>query len=46
MAKKKKQSLKPSMTLVEDVDALIAGEELSEEFRDRAVTIFEAAVTF
>ena len=29
----------------EDVDALIAGEELSEEFRDRAVTIFEAAVT-
>lgn len=29
----------------EDVDALIAGEELSEEFRDRAKTIFEAAVT-
>ena len=29
----------------EDVDALIAGEELSEEFRERAVTIFEAAVT-
>ncbi len=29
----------------EDVDALIAGEELSEEFRERAATIFEAAVT-
>ena len=29
----------------EDVDALVAGEELSEEFRERAVTIFEAAVT-
>ena len=28
-----------------DVDALVGGEELSEEFRDRAVTIFEAAVT-
>lgn len=29
----------------EDVDALVAGEELSEEFRERAKTIFEAAVT-
>lgn len=29
----------------EDVDALIAGEELSEEFRERAATIFEAVVT-
>tara|TARA_X000000368_G_scaffold72566_1_gene53098 strand:+ start:1770 stop:2819 length:1050 start_codon:yes stop_codon:yes gene_type:complete len=29
----------------EDVDALVAGEELSEEFRQRAATIFEAAVT-
>ena len=29
----------------EDVNALVAGEELSEEFRERAVTIFEAAVT-
>ena len=28
----------------EDVDALVAGEELSEEFREKAVTIFEAAV--
>ena len=29
----------------EDVNALVAGEELSEEFREKAVTIFEAAVT-
>ena len=29
----------------EDVNALVAGEELSEEFRVRAATIFEAAVT-
>ena len=29
----------------QDVDALVSGEELSEEFRERAVTIFEAAVT-
>ena len=29
----------------EDVDALVAGEELSEEFRLKAATIFEAVVT-
>lgn len=29
----------------QDVDALVYGEDLSEEFRDRAKTIFEAAVT-
>ena len=29
----------------QDVDALVAGEDLSEEFRERAVTIFEAVVT-
>lgn len=28
----------------EDVDALVAGEELSEEFKEKAATIFEAAV--
>ena len=28
----------------QDVDALVSGEELSEEFRERAVTIFEAAL--
>ena len=42
MARKR---LLPSTTFTEDVDALIAGEELSEEFRERAATIFEAAVT-
>ena len=29
----------------QDVDALVSGEELSEEFRVKAATIFEAAVT-
>jgi hypothetical protein len=29
----------------EDVDALVSGEELSEEFKERAKTIFEAVVT-
>ena len=29
----------------EDINALIAGEELSEEFQDKARTIFEAAIT-
>ena len=29
----------------QDVDALVAGEDLSEEFRAKAVTIFEAVVT-
>ncbi len=29
----------------QDVDALVAGEELSEEFRSKAITIFEAVVT-
>ena len=29
----------------EDVDALVAGEELTEEFRSKAKTIFEAVVT-
>lgn len=28
----------------EDIDALFSGEELSEEFKDKATTIFEAAV--
>lgn len=30
--------------LAEDVEALISGEELSEEFKEKAATIFEAAV--
>ena len=33
------------LDFTEDVDALVAGEELSEEFRLKAATIFEAAVT-
>ena len=33
-------------TCKEDIDALFAGEELSEEFRVKATTIFEAAVRF
>ena len=31
-----------SVDFTADVDALVGGEELSEEFRDKAVTIFEA----
>ena len=33
------------LDFTEDVDALVAGEELTEEFRVKAATIFEAAVT-
>ena len=33
------------LDFTEDVDALVAGEDLSEEFRAKAATIFEAAVT-
>ena len=33
------------LDFTEDVDALVAGEGLSEEFRVKATTIFEAAVT-
>ena len=31
--------------IAEDVNALLAGEELSEEFQEKAKTIFEAAIT-
>ena len=34
----------PSFSVEEDVNALIAGEELSEEFKEKTRTIFEAAV--
>ena len=34
-----------SSSMKEDVDALFNGEDLSEEFREKATTIFEAAVT-
>jgi len=33
-----------SINVKEDVDALVEGEELSEEFKEKAATIFEAAV--
>ena len=33
------------LDMKEDVEALVAGEELSEEFKQKAATIFEAAVT-
>ncbi|AON98925.1 scaffold prohead core protein [Synechococcus phage S-RIM2] len=33
------------LDFTEDVNALVAGEDLSEEFRAKAATIFEAAVT-
>ena len=36
---------KAEYDFTEDVNALVAGEELNEEFRSKAKTIFEAAVT-
>ena len=33
-----------SINVKEDVDALVEGEDLTEEFKDKAATIFEAAV--
>ena len=33
-----------SISVKEDVEALVAGEDLSEEFKEKAATIFEAAV--
>ena len=35
----------PQYDFTEDVDALVSGEELSEEFKEKAKTIFEAVVT-
>jgi hypothetical protein len=35
---------KPALDIKEDVAALVDGEELSEEFKQKAATIFEAAV--
>jgi len=35
----------PEINVEEDVAALFAGEELSEEFQEKAKTVFEAAVT-
>ena len=44
---KKKKKIKiaiPEINVKEDIDALVPGEELSEEFKTKASTIFEAAV--
>lgn len=34
----------PKLSVKEDVDEMFVGEELSEEFKDKATTLFEAAV--
>lgn len=41
---KNKMSEKNKMKMKEDIDAMLAGENLSEEFKEKATTIFEAAV--
>ena len=44
---KKKKKIKismPEINVKEDIDALVEGEELSDEFKTKASTIFEAAV--
>ena len=44
---KKKKKIKismPEINVKEDIDALVEGEELSDEFKNKASTIFEAAV--
>jgi hypothetical protein len=37
-------SITPGQSMKEDVEELFAGEELTEEFKEKAATIFEAAV--
>ena len=44
MMKKEMKKEEITVDVKEDVDALINGEELSEEFKTKAATIFEAAV--
>ena len=42
---KKRRRLKhQNYDIEEDVNALLGGEELSEEFKEKAKTIFEAAI--
>jgi hypothetical protein len=41
---KKKNKMEEEFSIDEDVNALLAGEELSEEFQEKARTIFEAAI--
>ena len=40
----KRKSSEAEYNIEEDVEALLAGEELSEEFQEKARTIFEAAI--
>jgi len=42
--KKSKKKMEEEFSIDEDVNALLAGEELSEEFQEKARTIFEAAI--
>ena len=42
--KKKIKVIVPEINVKEDIEALVQGEELSEEFKSKAATIFEAAV--
>jgi hypothetical protein len=42
--KKAKNMIDPSCGMKEDIDAMLSGENLSEEFKERAAMIFEAAV--
>ena len=42
--KKKMKVAMPEINVKEDIDALVEGEQLSEEFKSKASTIFEAAV--
>lgn len=41
---KKKKNVKEAIDLSSDINALVNGENLSEEFKEKAATIFEAAV--
>ncbi len=41
---KKKEKMEEQVDIEEDVNALLGGEELSEEFKEKAKTIFEAAL--
>jgi hypothetical protein len=41
---KKKEKMEEQIDIEEDVNALLGGEELSEEFKQKAKTIFEAAL--
>ena len=42
--KEKEDEMKEEFDIEEDVNALLAGEELSEEFQEKARTIFETAI--